>query len=663
MNWTRRKPMPERLGERPRGQRLADPGHVLEQDVAAGEDAGQDEAQRLALADEGLADPVDDRGGQPPVLDGAHNRSIASTVRASVGRGRRALDDVAQEVERFVAEHAPGLLGILDEADAAVAAQAVDGQVEQEGLGAPPTDPGVVRGRAAAWTRSTTRVGRRRPGCGGPGPATARAVRPRSRGAGAARWSRRRAAPTRPSRTRPAATNRPRRWPASPARRRPTAPSDGEPERARHVWAPADRDADLLERADRGSPVGLGQRVAREPGPAVALQQVVDRRRPGRRGSASTRLGQLGRRLARRRGRCRRRPPPPRAATQQATMTSSTGPAPSATRPSSIASAISRPGSGQCSGGARSSGSRGRRDNRCNARPVSTSTREADGDDGGLGEHGEDALARQARVLRGGRRGPTVGSDGLRRRGIAPPVEVPAARALGGQRDVPAGRHEDHEDHGGDDEADGQQPAHRAVSPAPEASRGPYWRAPVAWRAVDQRSYVVRTFGCQMNEHDSERIAGLLEADGLVPAGRPRRRRRRRAQHVLHPGERRQQALRQPRPPQDVEGRARRPPDRRVRLPGPEGPRRGAPTQAAHVDVVMGTHNVHRAAELLHESPARRVRSPRSSTLRSSTTTRCSRRRCRPCRETSYNAWVTIQIGCDNNCAFCIVPAVRGVEI
>src|SRR6187455_1200524 len=32
------------------------------------------------------------------------------------------------------------------------------------------------------------------------------------------------------------------------------------------------------------------------------------------------------------------------------------------------------------------------------------------------------------------------------------------------------------------------------------------------------RSYVIETFGCQMNYHDSERIAGLLEHDGLVPA-------------------------------------------------------------------------------------------------------------------------------------------------
>ena len=45
----------------------------------------------------------------------------------------------------------------------------------------------------------------------------------------------------------------------------------------------------------------------------------------------------------------------------------------------------------------------------------------------------------------------------------------------------------------------------------------------IAWATMseqhsDQRTYVVRTYGCQMNEHDSERISGLLEADGLVRA-------------------------------------------------------------------------------------------------------------------------------------------------
>src|SRR5690606_14561107 len=84
--------------------------------------------------------------------------------------------------------------------------------------------------------------------------------------------------------------------------------------------------------------------------------------------------------------------------------------------------------------------------------------------------------------------------------------------------------------------------------------------------------------------------------------------------------------------------------------------------KAEHVDVVLGTHNVHRAGDLIARA---RREGPITEILDEAVIDDHAMfpSALPAVRDTSYNAWVTIQIGCDNNCAFCIVPAVRGPEI
>ena len=165
-----------------------------------------------------------------------------------------------------------------------------------------------------------------------------------------------------------------------------------------------------------------------------------------------------------------------------------------------------------------------------------------------------------------------------------------------------------------------------------------------------------------MNEHDSERIAGLLEADGLVATDRADDADvvvlntcciRENADNKLYGTLGHLKSLKDRKPGMQIMvGGCLAQKDRDMVV-----------ERAGHVDVVFGTHNVHRAAELLHESrdQGRSIVEILEETVAADHDAFPSALPVR--REVPWAGWVTIQIGCDNSCAFCIVPSVRGKEI
>jgi tRNA-2-methylthio-N6-dimethylallyladenosine synthase len=171
------------------------------------------------------------------------------------------------------------------------------------------------------------------------------------------------------------------------------------------------------------------------------------------------------------------------------------------------------------------------------------------------------------------------------------------------------------------------------------------------------RSYRVRTFGCQMNVHDSERLAGLLEAAGYVPAGLDTTPDvvvlntcavRENADNRLYGN------LGQLRPiKQDHPGM-------QIAVGGCLAQKdRGEITRRAPwVDVVFGTHNIGSLPVLLERARhnnAAQVEIVEALEVFPSTLPAK--------RESAYSAWVSISVGCNNTCTFCIVPALRGKEV
>jgi len=171
----------------------------------------------------------------------------------------------------------------------------------------------------------------------------------------------------------------------------------------------------------------------------------------------------------------------------------------------------------------------------------------------------------------------------------------------------------------------------------------------------------VRTFGCQMNEHDSERIAGQFEADGMVPAEGTDDADvivlntcciRENADNKLYGTLGHLKSLKEARPGLEiVVGGCLAQKDREgIRERRPTSTWCSAPTTSIVPPNCSARHG-------------RRVRSPRILEA----TTADDRElfpSALPVRQgLGHTAWVTIQIGCDNGCAFCIVPAVRGPEI
>ncbi len=173
----------------------------------------------------------------------------------------------------------------------------------------------------------------------------------------------------------------------------------------------------------------------------------------------------------------------------------------------------------------------------------------------------------------------------------------------------------------------------------------------------EKSRFFVKTFGCQMNVNDSERVAGLLAAEGMERAADAssadfvfintcavREKAASKLDHSLH----------------RLRGLKKRNPGMRIGVGGCVAQLEGRAIleRAPHVDVLVGTHNVHRVPELLREARPGRAGvdlDRRADTFAVPDAV--------VAHSSPVRAYVTAVEGCNHVCSFCVVPRTRGPEV
>jgi tRNA-2-methylthio-N6-dimethylallyladenosine synthase len=170
------------------------------------------------------------------------------------------------------------------------------------------------------------------------------------------------------------------------------------------------------------------------------------------------------------------------------------------------------------------------------------------------------------------------------------------------------------------------------------------------------RTYTVETYGCQMNVHDSERIAGLLDEAGYIPVIEGEQADvvvfntcavRENADNKLYGNLSFLAPVKKANPQMQIAvGGCLAQKDQAAIL-----------KKAPYVDVVFGTHNVGSLPVLLERA---RIEDESQIEILESLEHFPSTLPAR--RFSAFSAWVSVSVGCNNTCTFCIVPTLRGVE-